>query len=281
MKKSFTLIELLARRGVARRATVSGVASLRSRKRSSAFTLIELLVVIAIIAILAALLLPALKAAKELAKTTECKNDIRQIGLTMLNFSTEHDGYLPCTFTNNKVAGHEDELFPTDDNMLDTGNPRWFQSSTSNTYWDYFKPCALLICPSNGRIDAITANAKKNLNVTPTDDAVTYAVSNRISRWQANPGPPGFHTKAKLDKINPKKFMFTDRSNNAATSGLGQTTFFYVADPPATISSATWEQIGWPHKGLNAVHFDGHVEFYSFNHEPISWTDSSFEPVFF
>ncbi len=95
LPRKFTLIELLACQSVARRATVSGVASLRSRKRSTAFTLIELLVVIAIIAILAALLLPALNRAKETGRRIVCANNLRQLSLTVLGYAQDYDERLP------------------------------------------------------------------------------------------------------------------------------------------------------------------------------------------
>jgi prepilin-type N-terminal cleavage/methylation domain-containing protein/prepilin-type processing-associated H-X9-DG protein len=56
--------------------------------RRAAFTLVELLVVIGIIAILIALLLPAIQAARESARQSQCKNNLRQLGVALHNFET-------------------------------------------------------------------------------------------------------------------------------------------------------------------------------------------------
>lgn len=112
--------------------------------RRSAFTLIELLVVIAIIAVLVALLLPAVQQAREAARRSQCKNNLKQIGLAMHNYHEQHKCF-PISVgwnqnTGDRQGAFSDKVFmlPALDRMPDYNlinfndypfEPNWFGGS--------------------------------------------------------------------------------------------------------------------------------------------------------
>ena len=83
-----------------------GANKMQSRpKRKTGFTLIELLVVISIIALLLSILVPALRRAREQAKSVVCLSNLRQQGLTMALYIEDNDGYYSRSITHSYNFG--------------------------------------------------------------------------------------------------------------------------------------------------------------------------------
>lgn len=83
------------------------VTTSRCSRSSRGFTLIELLVVIAIIAVLIALLLPAVQQAREAARRTQCKNNLKQLALASHNYASTYTSFPPAGIVNPTIASQQ------------------------------------------------------------------------------------------------------------------------------------------------------------------------------
>jgi len=84
---------------------------MRKREHPAGFTLVELLVVIAIIGVLVALLLPAVQAAREAARRSDCANRIRQLALACHNFENAR-GHLPPSMASKTMSSWTAQILP-------------------------------------------------------------------------------------------------------------------------------------------------------------------------
>ncbi len=191
------------------------------------FTLIELLVVIAIIAILAAMLLPTLGRARELARGSQCMNNLKQIQTFALYYTNDNQAYFPQS------------LKP---GTWSCNSSQWNNPSTSLTFLQEqlgtpSKPYPLLRCPSY-RPSATTfyTNYAMNIRITP------------YSNWSRT-------TQLKITRMKRPSSCntFTEQNQKVNTAG-------------SIIAMPQDGAVGWrrySHNGrMNVVYMDGHAERY-------------------
>tara|TARA_R110002111_G_scaffold168038_1_gene233767 strand:- start:25546 stop:26598 length:1053 start_codon:yes stop_codon:yes gene_type:complete len=173
------------------------------------FTLIELLVVIAIIAILIALLLPAVQQAREAARRSQCKNNMKQIGLAMHNYHDAHNtfppGYItktPCNTATAWPSCNQGELgiygwgtfvLPYIDqaplyNLLNPGSVTLNQNLANATVRQGLQsPMAVFLCPSDpGPNLNDYASASDNYDFNVTDGTTAYQIARSDYVMMAN-----------------------------------------------------------------------------------------------
>ena len=205
-----------------------------------AFTLIELLVVIAIIAILAAMLLPALSAARERARATNCVNQLKQIGTSTMMYVQDYQEYYPKSFM-----------------YSNTGWPRGYVNM------GYVTDIGFFTCPSFSGVKTTDKKANGYLE----DYSVSHYGINHLSigsttrdagqDWTADQKA----TPAKLSQIaDPTNTIFADDTVVPNTIGTARVVSSYLMYDAGNATSSTGALDPRHGQTANMVMCDGHVE---------------------
>jgi prepilin-type N-terminal cleavage/methylation domain-containing protein/prepilin-type processing-associated H-X9-DG protein len=208
-----------------------GSGSVRSRR---AFTLVELLVVIAIIGVLVALLLPAVQAAREAARRSQCQNHLKQHGLSLHNFEDAYvqypsmvaSGHTGTISVQQKFAGAVG--FTTFDWLLPYIEQRpLYDASNMNVSTVvggkevYKHVIKVHLCPSE-------TSSPRGLGATTTGSANVWAVGNYAGNYYVVGNPDGAtnaecregkSSSAELTDGTSNSLLFTERYGTCGNAG--------------------------------------------------------------
>jgi prepilin-type N-terminal cleavage/methylation domain-containing protein len=225
-----------------------------SKRKRKAFTLVELLVVIAIIGILVALLLPAIQAAREAARRSQCQNHMKQLGLGTLNFENSRK-YLPPSkwieFKNSRQVAHSTLTYilpyVEEQSLADKWN--WDRIWSDNTFpaanapTTNFNlkdtPIAVFRCPTapNERATQASASAPVLPNTAAIDyrvcDAFATAAGNALptmiaaNKVRARPNSKGDYHSMLWNHADTQRLESEYAKLKQTTDGLSQTMMWF------------------------------------------------------
>jgi prepilin-type processing-associated H-X9-DG protein/prepilin-type N-terminal cleavage/methylation domain-containing protein len=218
----------------------------------TAMTLVELLVVVAIIGVLAALLLPAIQAARAAARAANCKNNLRQIGLAILQFCDSHDGEFPEWWHARRA--------PTDDEGIHS--------------WIY------TIAPHLESVDAIRICPEDQLAKERLDaKATSYLINDYLARKELQDGAHNLR-QVRTTSRTIALFEIADRlSASPRNEHVHASLWFapYFVEHGEVLYQIQQEvQIDRHQHSANYLYLDGHVDFVPAV-QIAEWVDRRFE----
>jgi len=228
---------------------------------TKAFTLVELLVVIAIIAILASLALPPLARAKARGHSTYCLNNLRQFGLALHLYTSDHDDELPYNmgrrgiqqtvasgeFLNwvNNVMSWELDADNTNTALLTAGGLGPYFSGVTSVYR----------CPSDNALSAAQREAGWQARVRSVSMNAMLGNAGEFLAEGANTNNPGYRQFFHMAEV-PKPaqiFSFVEEHPDSINDGyfIDRFNYYEWIDLPASYHNG----------GANFAFVDGHSEF--------------------